>query len=50
LAIGATVLRRIGVKWNASRAYAIGKLIDEGGIEKIMRAMFYPPERQGPTS
>jgi hypothetical protein len=22
----------------------LGKLIDEGGIEKMMRAIFYPPE------
>ena len=26
-------------------ATPLGKLIDEGGIEKIMRAMFYPPEQ-----
>jgi hypothetical protein len=25
--------------------YAIGKRIDEGAIQEIMRAMFYPPEQ-----
>jgi len=50
VSLGVVVLKKNGVKGNRSndafarRAYAIGKLIDEGGIEKIMRAMFYPPE------
>jgi hypothetical protein len=41
--------KMIGVKGDrrggafASRAYAIGKLIEEGGIQEIMTAMFYPP-------
>jgi hypothetical protein len=50
VALGAAVLKRNGVKYDHSLAYAIGKRIDEGAIQEIMTKMFCPAEDRSSQS